>query len=68
MNNFLLDHLKKSIHAYLYVSGENITTFCKNNGMNSYLLKEVFAGRKTITLRKADVLLDYIEKKQSKNG
>jgi predicted transcriptional regulator len=68
MNGRLLKYFKASIEAYVSESGENLTTFCKNNKVNYVTLKKIFEGERTINIRTADKLLQYIENKGKLKG
>jgi molybdopterin-guanine dinucleotide biosynthesis protein A len=64
MSNRILNYLKKNIETYISESEENLTTFCKNNKVNYVTLKKVFEGSRTINIRTADNLLQYIDNKK----
>jgi predicted transcriptional regulator len=68
MNGRLLKYFKTSVENYISESGENLTTFCKNNKVNYVTLKKVFEGSRTINIRTADKLLKYIENKEKLKG
>jgi predicted transcriptional regulator len=68
MNGRILKYFKTSIEAYVSESGENLTTFCKNNKVNYVTLKKIFEGERTINIRTADKLLQYIENKGKLKG
>ena len=68
MNGRLLKYFKTSIDTYVSESGENLTTFCKNNKVNYVTLKKIFEGERTINIRTADKLLQYIDNKGKLRG
>ena len=68
MNNRLLNYFKISIETYVSESGENLTTFCKKNNVNYVTLKKIFDGDRTINIRTADKILQYIERNGKLKG